>query len=79
MTCWQVYQVPGLDSRGVYGAGRAPDGDDPGDPNFGRFSATSSDVEELDVIAGLRPRHASSLAELLLGPEWDLFLEDEDR
>ena len=79
MTCWQVYQVPGLDSRGVYGAGRAPDEDDPGDPNFGRFSATSSDVEELDVIAGLRPRHASSLAELLLGPEWDLFLEDEDR
>ena len=79
MTCWQVYQVPGLDSRGVYGAGQAPDEDDPGDPNFGRFSATSSDVEDLDVISGLRPRHASSLAELLLGPDSDLFLEDEDR
>ena len=79
MTCWQVYQVPGLNSRGVYGAGQAPDEDDRGDPNFGRFSATSSDVEELDVFSGLRPRHASSLAELLLGPDSDLFLEDEDR
>jgi len=25
LTCWQVYQMPGLDSRGLYGAGQAPD------------------------------------------------------
>lgn len=35
LTCWQVYQLPGLESRGLYGSGRAPDRDEPGDPNFG--------------------------------------------
>jgi phospholipid/cholesterol/gamma-HCH transport system substrate-binding protein len=79
MTCWQVYQVPGLDSRGLYGAGGGPDEDEPGDPNFGRFDATAADDEELDVISGLKPRDASSLARLLLGPDSDLLLEGEAR
>jgi virulence factor Mce-like protein len=35
MTCWQVYQPPGLESRGLYGRGEAPDADEPGDPLFG--------------------------------------------
>lgn len=35
LTCWQVYQPPGLDSRGLYGPGDAPDANDPGDPLFG--------------------------------------------
>ena len=35
MTCWQVYQPPGLESRGLYGPGEAPDADEPGDPLFG--------------------------------------------
>jgi phospholipid/cholesterol/gamma-HCH transport system substrate-binding protein len=33
MTCWQVYVPPGLDSRGLYRPGQAPDRDQPGDPN----------------------------------------------
>ena len=76
MTCWQVYQVPGLDSRGIYGAGRGPDEDDPGDPNFGRFTTSAAGDEELDVISGLKPRDRSQLAELLLGPDSDLFLQE---
>ena len=79
MTCWQVYQVPGLDSRGLYGAGAGPDEDEPGDPNFGRFDATAAEDEELDVISGLEPGDASSLAKLLLGPDSDLLLEEEAR
>ena len=35
LTCWQIYQVPGLDSRGLYGPGEAPDANEPGDPLFG--------------------------------------------
>lgn len=31
MTCWQVYQLPGLDSRGIYGRS-TPLNDEPGDP-----------------------------------------------
>ena len=32
MTCWQIYQMPGLDSRGLYGPGEGPFEDDPEDP-----------------------------------------------
>ena len=32
MVCWQVYQVPGMDSRGAYAGGQAPDRNDPFDP-----------------------------------------------
>jgi phospholipid/cholesterol/gamma-HCH transport system substrate-binding protein len=32
MTCWQVYQMPGLDSRGVYASGQSPLRNDPADP-----------------------------------------------
>jgi phospholipid/cholesterol/gamma-HCH transport system substrate-binding protein len=32
MVCWQVYQVPGMDSRGLYGTGQAPETNDPYDP-----------------------------------------------
>ncbi|MGH2786626.1 MAG: MlaD family protein [Actinomycetota bacterium] len=35
MTCWQVYVVPGTESRGLYGRGGGPDRDEPGDPNAG--------------------------------------------
>ena len=33
MTCWQVYQMPGLRSRGLYGEGAGPHHDDPADPD----------------------------------------------
>jgi len=42
MTCWQVYQVPGMASRGLYGAGAAPETNDPYDP-----LAAAVDVETL--------------------------------
>jgi phospholipid/cholesterol/gamma-HCH transport system substrate-binding protein len=49
MTCWQIYVVPGLDSRGLYGPGEAPDRDEPGDPNAGaltiRPEVTADEVE----------------------------------
>lgn len=32
MTCWQIYQMPGIDSRGLYGEGEGPHSDDPQDP-----------------------------------------------
>lgn len=32
MTCWQVYQLPGIESRGLYGNSGGPLSDDPGDP-----------------------------------------------
>ena len=39
MTCWQVYQMPGLESRGTY-RGSGPLGDEPGDPGAaGRIPA----------------------------------------
>lgn len=34
MTCWQVYQPPGLESRGVYRDGQAPAENEPGDPLY---------------------------------------------
>jgi hypothetical protein len=45
MTCWQVYQMPGLDSRGLYGATAGPASDEPGDPLFGVGSRTPQDPE----------------------------------
>lgn len=45
MTCWQVYQLPGIESRGIYGRGAAPDADEPGDPFYGTVKAS----DPLDV------------------------------
>jgi hypothetical protein len=42
MTCWQVYQMPGLDSRGVYGPGESPLRNDPGDPLITSSGAAST-------------------------------------
>jgi phospholipid/cholesterol/gamma-HCH transport system substrate-binding protein len=57
MTCWQVYQMPGLDSRGVYGPGQSPLRNDHADPlvaspggggSIGRRSTdTSDDVRDI--------------------------------
>jgi virulence factor Mce-like protein len=32
LTCWQVYQMPGIESRGLFGRGVGPAGDEAGDP-----------------------------------------------
>jgi virulence factor Mce-like protein len=69
MHCWQVYQMPGLQSRGLYGPGEAPDANQPGDPlygvrgeapNFGRLEST------LESLTGTEA--PSDLARLLVGP-----------
>lgn len=40
MTCWQVYQMPGMDSRGTYGDSGGPLSDEAGDPGtIGSVSA----------------------------------------
>lgn len=45
LTCWQLYQVPGLESRGLYGKGAGPASDEPGDPFLGaRPAAGDSDI-----------------------------------
>lgn len=61
MTCWQVYQLPGIESRGLYGRGAAPDADEPGDPFYGTVKAS----DPLDASA------APLASDVLLG-----FLED---
>ena len=55
LTCWQVYQMPGLESRGIYGRGAGPLSDDPGDPLVRRVSAPTN-----DTFAALMSRYAES-------------------
>lgn len=66
LTCWQVYQVPGIDSRGLYGPGEAPDRNQPSDPNFGK-RGTERLLTDLSaaIDAGASP---SDLADLLMAP-----------
>ena len=75
LTCWQVYQPPGLDSRGIYRSGQAPDRNDPGDPNVGRPAPAVLGDEPLD-LAGIRARDISALARLLLGSDAGLAAEE---
>lgn len=51
LTCWQIIQMPGLESRGLYGPGEAPDADEPGDPLFGVAGEAPTD---LDIATLLR-------------------------
>ncbi|MEA2476639.1 MAG: phospholipid/cholesterol/gamma-HCH transport system substrate-binding protein [Actinomycetota bacterium] len=70
MTCWQVYQMPGLRSRGLYGAGAGPQSDGPADP-LGSAPASGSKTmarfEALLSAAGNGPV-PHGLARLLWGP-----------
>jgi phospholipid/cholesterol/gamma-HCH transport system substrate-binding protein len=67
MTCWQVYQPPGLDNRGMYRNGQAPDSNEPGDPNFRGASSSSSALDVLiDALAS--GAEVSDLARIVLGP-----------
>ena len=56
MNCWQVYQLPGLESRGLYRNGAGPASDEPGDPLYGtaRGSArtTTSFMKLISEYAG---------------------------
>jgi hypothetical protein len=58
MTCWQVYLMPGIESRGLYRTGQGPDVDEPGDPGRAgnqtiSFEQTLSDVAGREITGGL--------------------------
>lgn len=68
MTCWQVYQPPGLDSRGLYGRTFGPLSDSAGDPLAG-VTAGGSEETFSQMLAAYTDRPAPSrLARLLYGP-----------
>lgn len=67
MTCWQVYQPPGLDNRGMYRNGQSPDSNEPGDPNFRGSTAAGSALDSfIDALAS--GADVSDLARIVLGP-----------
>ena len=58
MTCWQVYLMPGIESRGLYRSGEGPDVDERGDPGRAgtrtvSFEQTLSDVAGREIAGGL--------------------------
>lgn len=55
LTCWQVYQMPGLESRGIYGPGAGPLSDEAGDPLARRVSAPTN-----GTFASLMSRYAEA-------------------
>jgi phospholipid/cholesterol/gamma-HCH transport system substrate-binding protein len=74
MTCWQVYLMPGIESRGLYRRGEGPDVDDRGDPGRA-LNSTVSPQQTLSAAAGREV--AGGLVRLIyeplinsLGPEW---------
>ncbi|MFP5299270.1 MAG: MlaD family protein [Actinomycetota bacterium] len=68
MTCWQIYQMPGMESRGLYGRGQAPDADEPGDPLFGARGEAPDLQEEIRRLLGVPTTPADDLARVLLTP-----------
>jgi virulence factor Mce-like protein len=74
MTCWQVYQMPGIDSRGLYAPGQGPQEDDADDPDSSVPTADSS--KAIARFRSLLARHgrgevSSALAKLLWAPLQD--------
>ncbi len=68
MTCWQVYQPPGLDSRGLYGDTFGPLSDSVGDP-FAGVRAGGSDETFSQMLSAYTERPApSDIARVLYGP-----------
>lgn len=63
LTCWQVYLSPGMDSRGIYRDGEAPDANQAGDPYFDRKAGSAS---SLDLL--LQAADPNDLSRLLLTP-----------
>jgi virulence factor Mce-like protein len=71
MTCWQVYQVPGTQSRGLYGPGQGPQNDDADDPD--PSVPTADDSKAIARFRALLARHGRgevgpALARLLWAP-----------
>lgn len=68
LTCWQVYQPPGLDSRGLYGDGFGPLSDSANDPLAG-VTAGGSDETFSQMLSAYTQRPApSGLARVLYAP-----------
>ena len=64
LTCWKVYQLPGMESRGLYGRGASPLDNDPGDPGSNALGLT--DQRRADLLAELRKRLGPKLARALI-------------
>lgn len=63
LTCWQLYQVPGYNSRGLYGEGEAPNFNDPGDPSPSTSATADRSFERL-LARRIDDRNPSDLAKL---------------
>jgi virulence factor Mce-like protein len=74
LTCWQVYLMPGIDSRGLYDNGEGPDQNEPGDPNFGSLPATVDFTFE-EFSAALSDRVGTTVDAELAGLLYGLALE----
>jgi virulence factor Mce-like protein len=73
LTCWQVYQASGLDSRGLYHTGQGPNEDEPGDPNYkGASRSTVSAAAFTELLSQYTDQPVpSDLAILLFSPARD--------
>ncbi|MDQ4025283.1 MAG: hypothetical protein M3217_07315, partial [Actinomycetota bacterium] len=68
LTCWQVYQMPGLESRGLYGRGAGPLGDSANDPLAG-MSGRVSDATFTELVRAYSGRDVPApLAQVLYEP-----------
>ena len=68
LTCWQVYQPPGLDSRGLYGKAFGPLSDSASDPLAGVTAGGSEETFSQMLAAYTGRRAPSQLARVLYAP-----------
>lgn len=68
MTCWQVYQPPGLESRGLYGEGFGPLSDSATDPLLGATGRISDETFTELLAAYTERRVPPGLARVLYEP-----------
>jgi virulence factor Mce-like protein len=64
LTCWKVYQLPGMESRGLYGRGQSPLDNDASDP--GSTAAGLTDNRRAELLTELRARIGPKLARALV-------------
>lgn len=64
LTCWKIYQLPGMESRGLYGRGTSPLDSDPGDPGSTALGLTEQ--RRAQLLAELRERLGPKLARALV-------------
>ena len=75
MTCWQVYQAPGLESRGLYENGTGPLGDSRNDPLAG-VGGRVSDATFTELVRAYTGRDVPpTLARLLYEPAREVLPE----